>query len=127
MKKILIVLILAIVAVLAVQMTMTYRSTHRIKQAGEAGLKALAAKVSSADVIMYSTNECTYCHQAKNWLNEHGFAFTECNMSTEQRCEDEFRSYGANGTPFLVIRRGGKEHLMKQGFDSDEFLSALST
>jgi hypothetical protein len=48
-----------------------------------------------------------------------------CNMSVERRCEAEFKAYGGNGTPFLVIRRGGKEHHMEDGFDSDEFLAAL--
>lgn len=90
-----------------------------------AQVQTLAASVKAEDVVMYSTTECSYCHAAKGWLAQHGFAFTECNMSIERRCEAEFSAYGADGTPFLVIRRGGKEHLMKNGFDSDEFLMAL--
>ncbi|WP_018610215.1 glutaredoxin family protein [Uliginosibacterium gangwonense] len=91
----------------------------------EAQIQTLAASVKPEEVIMYSTNECSYCAQAKGWLQQYGFAFTECNMSVDQRCEAEFKAYGADGTPFLVIRRGGKEYQMKNGFDSDEFLSAL--
>jgi glutaredoxin len=90
-------------------------------------IQTLAASVKAEEVVMYSTTECPYCHAAKGWLAQNGFTFTECNMSVERRCETEFKPYRADGTPFLVIRRGGKEHHMKDGFDSDEFLAALRT
>ena len=90
-------------------------------------IQTLAASVKAEEVVMYSTTECPYCREAKGWLAQNGFAFTECNMSVERRCEAEFKAYGGNGTPFLVIRRVGKEHHMKDGFDSDEFLAALRT
>lgn len=82
---------------------------------------ALAATVKSGDVVMYSTTECGYCTQARGWLNQNGFAFTECNMSVDERCVQKFRSYGADGTPFLLVRG----YQMKNGFDSDEFLATL--
>lgn len=87
--------------------------------AGE--LVALATTVKPGDVVMYSTTECTYCAQAKSWLNQYGFPFTECNMSVSADCEREFRSFGANGTPYLIVRG---QH-MKDGFDSDEFIALL--
>lgn len=89
-------------------------------------IHTLAATVKAEVVVMYTTTECGYCHQAKAWLNQHGFAYTECNMSVDSRCESEFASYRANGTPFLVLNRQGREHRMHDGFDSDEFLAALS-
>jgi glutaredoxin len=88
-------------------------------------IQTLATSVKAEVVVMYSTTECPHCHAAKGWLTQNGFAFTECNMSLERRCEVEFRAYGADGAPFLVIRRGGKDHHMKNGFDSDEFLAAM--
>lgn len=104
------------------------------KQFGESGLSAasdslsaaelsaLAATVNPGEVVMYTTTECPYCAQAKGWLNQNGFAFTECNMSVDPPCEREFLSYGGNGTPYLVVRG---QH-MKDGFDSDEFLALLA-
>jgi glutaredoxin/predicted RNA-binding Zn-ribbon protein involved in translation (DUF1610 family) len=86
---------------------------------------ALAAKVSAGDVVMYSTSVCPYCAQAKGWLSQNGFAFTECNMSTTPSCIAEFKSLGGDGTPFLVVRQGGKVSYMKDGFDSEEFLALL--
>lgn len=87
----------------------------------ETELRAIAARVQPGDVVMYSTSECIYCVRAKQWLTEYGFAFKECNMSLSQQCEREFQSYGADGTPFLVVRG----HQMKEGFDGREFLAAL--
>jgi glutaredoxin len=88
----------------------------------EVNLRALAATVQANDVVMYSTSECIYCAEAKNWLNQYGFAFTECNMSVDKQCVKEFKDYGADGTPFLIVRG----HQMKDGFDSDEFVAALT-
>ncbi|WP_338847303.1 glutaredoxin family protein [Massilia sp. W12] len=97
------------------------------KAPGPEQIQTLAASVKAHEVVMYGTQECGYCHQAKAWLNQNGFAFTECDLRKEKHCEAEYAAYGANGTPFLVIRRGDKEYLMKNGFDSDEFLRALRT
>jgi glutaredoxin len=84
-------------------------------------LRTLAAATKPGDIVMYSTTECAYCAEAKHWLNRNGFAFDECNMSVSAACESEFRSYGATGTPYLIVRG----HHMKDGFDSDELLAAL--
>lgn len=104
-----------------------YRSGNDVAMANltTAQIQTLAASVKADEVVMYTTTTCRYCHAAKQWLAHYGFAFTECNMSVERRCEAEFMRYGANGTPFLVIRRGGNEHHMKDGFDSNEFLAVL--
>lgn len=88
-------------------------------------MRALAAGVRAEEVVMYTTTECGYCVQAKRWLDDNGFAFTECNMSVDARCQSEFQSYHAQGTPFLVIHRGKKPHQMHDGFDEDEFVKAL--
>ena len=91
------------------------QSTEQISQ--------LASRVKAGEVVMYSTTECVYCAEAKVWLKQNNFAFSECNMSIEERCQREFNSYGAVGTPFLIVRG----HQMKDGFDSDEFLQALAS
>lgn len=90
-------------------------------------IESLAKTVQANEVVMYTTSECPYCRTAKAWLQQYHFAFTECNMSVDVQCEREFQSAGANGTPYLVIRRNGKEHQMRDGFDSDEFLDALQS
>jgi glutaredoxin len=84
-------------------------------------LRALAATVRSGEVVMYSTQDCGYCVQAKRWLTRHGFAFTECDIEREVRCEREFADHSADGTPFLLVR--GQP--MPNGFDADEFVALL--
>lgn len=106
--------------------TGTTGSSLFTKDVSAAEIAALAATVQPADVVMYSTTKCPHCAQAKGWLSQNGFAFTECNMSIERRCESEFKSHGAVGTPYLLVQRHGKTHHMKDGFDSDEFLAALN-
>ncbi len=94
--------------------------------ATRSSMQALADTVRPGDVTMYSTTECGYCTQAKSWLNQYGFAFTECNMSNVERCDTEFRELGGTGTPFLVVQRGEKTYRMRNGFNSEEFLALLA-
>lgn len=84
-------------------------------------IAALAAGVREGDVVMYTTTECPYCGQARSWLNGHGIAFKDCNMSNERSCARELDAHGGDGVPYLVVRG----HHMRDGFDSDELLAAL--
>ena len=88
-------------------------------------IQALASKVKAEDITMYSTPDCTYCNQAKGWLKQNNFAFTDCDMTTSQSCEQQFHDYHGDGTPLIVVRNHGDEHVMRDGFDSDELLSVL--
>lgn len=90
-------------------------------------IQALAKTVNAEDITMYSTPDCMYCNQAKGWLNQNNIKFTDCDMTTSQQCEQEFHQYQGDGTPLIVVRKNGKEHLMKDGFDSDELLMALKS
>lgn len=84
-------------------------------------LQTLARGVGPGEVVIYTTSECPYSAQARSWLSQYGFAYTDCNMSIDRRCEQEMQSYGGNGVPYLIVRG----HYMKNGFDSDEFIAAL--
>jgi glutaredoxin len=86
-------------------------------------LTKLATTVKQGDVVIYTTTSCPYCAQAKSWMSEYGFAFTECNTETSNVCANEFDSFKSDGVPYLVVRG----HHMKDGFDSDEFVAALRT
>ena len=81
----------------------------------------LASGVKPGEIVMYSTESCTYCHQAAAWMSQNGFAFTVCDLDRQPSCLAAFRSYGANGTPYLVVRG----HHMKDGFNDSEFFAAL--
>lgn len=87
----------------------------------EQALRDLAVGVSAGDVVMYTTTHCPYCAQAKDWMNRYGFAFTECNAETDGGCARELQATGSLGVPTLRVRG----QVMKNGFDSEEFLALL--
>ena len=84
-------------------------------------LRSLAASVNPGEVTLYTTTDCPYCAEAKRWLNQYGFAYSECDAQVRERCADDLQALGALGVPFLRVR--GKS--MKDGFDSDEFVALL--
>lgn len=88
-------------------------------------VQALAQTVKPEDIIIYTVPDCMYCNQAKAWLKQNNFAFTDCDMSISQQCQKQFDGYGGNGTPLVVIKKHGKQHIMTDGFDSDELMIAL--
>lgn len=94
--------------------------SHTEERSPEA-LAQLAAAVQPDEVVMYTTTHCPYCAQARSWLNQHGFAFTECDAEKSQECSRQLQAYGGTGVPYLVVR--GKH--MKNGFEQDEFVSLL--
>ncbi|HEX4975688.1 MAG TPA: glutaredoxin family protein [Pseudomonadales bacterium] len=98
-----------------------WKSQSPSHNASAADIAALASAVRADEIVIYTTSTCSYCKQALHWLDQQGFSYTDCNMSTTPRCEQEFLIYGAKGTPYLVVRG----HHMKNGFDSDEFIHAL--
>lgn len=87
----------------------------------EADLRLLAAGVKPGDVTMYTTTECPYCAQTKDWLRQYGFAFAECDAQARPECASELHAHGGMGVPFLMVKGAA----MKNGFDSDEFVALL--
>jgi glutaredoxin len=86
----------------------------------EQELVELAATVKPNDVLIYTTTDCPYCAQAKGWMRQYGFAYTECDAQVRADCASELGKLGS-GVPYLIVRA----HHMKNGFDSDEFVTAL--
>ncbi|MCW5320611.1 glutaredoxin family protein [Verminephrobacter aporrectodeae subsp. tuberculatae] len=86
-------------------------------------LVALAASGQASDVILYSTDWCPYCKAAKGWMNQYGFKYQECDIEKNASCLQQFQSLGdVGGVPYLIV----KGQHMKDGFDSDAFVAALS-
>ncbi|MDP1705331.1 MAG: glutaredoxin family protein, partial [Sulfurimicrobium sp.] len=96
-------------------------NTDVVREAPAGDLQTLAASTKPEDVVIYTTTDCPYCAQAKGWLRQNGFAFTECDTQADMACESAFRSLGGVGVPYLVVRG----QYMKDGFDSEQFISLL--
>lgn len=90
-------------------------------------VQALAQSVKAHEITLYGTADCIYCTQAKQWLNQNQFAFTDCDINNNAQCAAQFKHHQGYGTPLIVIQRHGKQHIMRNGFDSDEFLLALQS
>lgn len=86
-------------------------------------LNQLAANTQASDVLMYSAAWCPNCTAAKGWMAQYGFKYQECDVDTGSNCASQLKSLDPQGgVPYLIV----KGHHMKDGFDSDEFLAALT-
>lgn len=74
----------------------------------------------SKNVVVFTSNTCGYCHQAKDYLSSIGVEYTEKNVSTDAQARKELMSKGYMGVPVIYV---GEEII--QGFDKgklDELL-----
>lgn len=83
----------------------------------------LAASRQASDVLMYSAAWCPYCTAAKEWMQQHGFKYQECDIDKDSDCMSALTALQPQGgVPYLIVRG---TH-MKNGFNSEEFLVALA-
>ena len=71
-------------------------------------------------VIVYSSDTCTYCHMAKDYLNDLGVGYEEKNISTDMSARKELMRQGFMGVPIIQV-----DDEIVQGFDKrklDELL-----
>lgn len=64
------------------------------------------------NIVVYTSNTCGYCHQAKDYLSSIGVEYTEKNVSTDTVARKELMSKGFMGVPVIYV---GEEVI--QGFD----------
>jgi glutaredoxin 3 len=66
----------------------------------------------SKKVVVYSSNTCVYCHQAKEYLDSKGVKYTEKNVSKDIAARKELMSKGFMGVPVIMV-----DDEIVQGFD----------
>ncbi|AOT71351.1 glutaredoxin family protein [Geosporobacter ferrireducens] len=64
------------------------------------------------NVVVYSSDSCVYCKEAKNYLRSIGVDFEERNISKDQSARKELMSKGFMGVPVIMV-----EQEIIQGFD----------
>lgn len=72
------------------------------------------------NVVVYSSNTCGYCVEAKKYLDAKGVAYTEKNVSTDVQARKELMAQGFMGVPVIFV-----DEEIIQGFDKkrlDELL-----
>lgn len=73
-----------------------------------------------ANVVIYSSNTCGYCKQAKEYLQEKGVNYEEKNISNDPTARRELMQKGYMGVPVIVVN--GEEIV---GFDKSRLEQLL--
>ena len=72
-------------------------------------------------IDIYTSNNCQYCHEAKEFFNESNIPFTEHNISIDKEAKTEIMKMGYRSVPLIVI--DGEKIL---GFDKEKVVSLLT-
>lgn len=76
---------------------------------------------TAANVTVYSTSWCGFCHQAKKYFDSIGVKYNDINVEEDQQAaEDMVKKTGQMGVPVIEI---GKEVIV--GFDKPKIDTAL--
>ncbi len=69
-------------------------------------------------VIMYSTQWCGYCKQAKRYFRKNKIAFKEYDIEKSESAKKRYKKLGATGVPVILV---GKKRM--NGFSVERFNS----
>ncbi len=105
-----------LVIALAAWAVMQSWQNYRDKQAGV----TLASLAQPGDIVMLSSETCTYCKNANRFMTDNGIPFSECFIETDTACADNYRAQQSPGTPTLLVR--GERQV---GFSPDRIAKAL--
>lgn len=89
--------------------------------AGTALAEPSTRAATDLDVVMYTTQSCSYCVKARSYFTSHDVAWQERDIETSQKAHAEWKSLGGVGTPLIVI-----EGERFQGFDQRRLDTALA-
>ncbi len=64
------------------------------------------------NVVIYTSNTCGYCHEAKKYLDENNIAYAEKNVSVDMEARKELMDQGFMGVPVILV-----DDEVIQGFD----------
>lgn len=73
------------------------------RHAAELGTQ-LAALAKPGDIHMVSSTTCAYCKAARQYMQQHDVAFSECFIENDAACAAQFAAARAPGTPLLLVR-----------------------
>ena len=78
------------------------------KQAGKSSFKfdpslITPRRSASRNVVMYSTQRCGYCKQARRYFNKQGIAFSEYDVEKTQKGRDDYRKLKGRGVPIILV------------------------
>jgi len=61
------------------------------------------SKANPPKIIMYGSQNCMYCHIAKQFFRKHNLPFTEYDIDASSKHREMFYILGGKGTPLLIV------------------------
>jgi glutaredoxin len=78
---------------------------------------ATSVRPSAKKVVIYTTTNCPYCANAKQYLDKKGVRFREVNIATSIAGMDEYRKLGGRGTPLIMVGNEKVENFSESTLD----------
>ena len=86
--------------------------------------KARLASVQEGEVLMYCSESCPACDEAREWLDRHRVNYSACNVEDDELCAGQAQELGVESTPTFVLRHGPQPRQL-EGWSPQAFLEAL--
>lgn len=67
--------------------------------------KPLVLNQNNPEIHIYSSQNCKYCHIAKDFFNKHNLSFKEFDIDTSEKHMQTFYLLGGRGTPLLIVNK----------------------
>jgi len=59
--------------------------------------------ITMTKIVAYTTQTCTYCKQAKEFLRDKGYTFEERDVNTDPKANSEFQTLKLTGVPAFLV------------------------
>ncbi|MFJ3482418.1 glutaredoxin family protein [Pseudomonas sp. NPDC090202] len=79
-----------------------------------------AQTLAQARVVLYATDWCGYCKQARRFLDSKGIPYTEYDIEKSAEGRKAYEALGGRGIPLIDVNG-----TLIRGFSPDEILAAL--
>lgn len=73
------------------------------------------------NIIIYTSEGCSYCHEAKEFFKENNLSYIEHNISEDKEAKKELIKKGVMSVPYIII-----DDQEVRGFDLDKIKSMLN-
>lgn len=73
---------------------------------------------SSRKVVMYSTDWCGYCKQARNYFKQQSIPFIEYNIEKDSSARAQYDKLGATGVPVILVGKKRMNGFSVNGFQN---------
>lgn len=81
----------------------------------------MSSQITDKDIVVYSADWCGFCHAAKTYLDQKGFAYTERDIEKKSAyAEEVYKKSGQMGIPVILI-----DDEVIVGFDRPKIDAAL--